>query len=293
MRWYQRLFPYALVSPLLVLVLVFLAFPIAASFVISFFALNLANPQNGVPFVGLANYFNVLGSAQFVPMLGRSAYFTIVSTGLTIALGLGAAVALRAPFPGARFVRSIIILPWAVPAIIAGLLWKTIYDSGYGQLNGILSSFGIIHRYVPWMSDGFTALNFVLITQLWIKLPFAIILFSAALAALPTEVEEAALVDGATPFGSFRYVVLPLLRPMIALVFVLSTAWELFAFDTIYAITGGGPAHDTTVLAYYTWQETFSFLQFGLGAALGWVITLAVVVVGFAYVRALGQETQL
>ena len=80
---------------------------------------------------------------------------------------------------------------------------------------------------------------------------------------------------------------------MIALVLVLSTAWELFAFDTIYAITGGGPAHDTTVLAYYTYQETFSFLKFGLGAALGWVITFVVIFIAVAYVRALGRETEL
>jgi len=291
--WQHAVFPYALVSPLLVLVLVFLAFPIIASFVISFFALDLANPQNGAPFVGLTNYANVLGSAEFVPTLERSAYFTVVSTFLTVVLGLGAALALRAPFHGARFVRSIIIVPWAVPAVIAGLLWKTIYDSGYGQLNGILTSVGLIHQYVPWLSDGFTALNFVLVTQLWIKLPFAIILFTAALAALPTEIEEAALVDGATSVGSFRYVIVPLLRPMIALVLVLSTAWELFAFDTIYAITGGGPAHDTTVLAYYTYQETFSFLKFGLGAALGWVITFVVIFIAVAYVRALGRETEL
>jgi ABC-type sugar transport system permease subunit len=275
------------------LIAVFLAFPIAASFVISFFRMNLDQPGQGTPFVGIQNYIRVVTDREFVPTLGRTAYFALVSTALTIVMGLGFALALKRPFRGSGLVRSLVILPWAVPAVIAGLLWKTIYDTQYGALNGILSSLGLINTYQAWLNDGFTALNLVMVTQLWIKVPFAVILFSAALAAIPEEVLEAARVDGATSIGSFRFVMFPLLRPMVALVLVLSTAWELFAFDTIYAITGGGPANETNVLAYYAYQKTFSFLEFGLGSALGYVITAIVIGLAVLYIRALGRETQL
>ena len=292
-RWRDQAFPYLLVAPLVSLIGIFLAFPIGASFIISFFRLNLDEPQLGTPFVGIQNYLRVLTDPDFLPTLGRTAYFATVSTALTVLVGLGFAIALRRPFRGSGLVRSLVIVPWAVPAVIAGLLWKTIYDTQYGALNGMLSSLGLIQSYQAWLNDGFTALNLVMVTQLWIKVPFAVILFSAALAALPEEVLDAARVDGASAISSFRYVMLPLLRPMIALVLVLSTAWELFAFDTIYAITGGGPGNETSVLAYYAYEKTFSFLQFGLGSALGYVITAIVVGLAILYVRTLGRETQL
>jgi ABC-type sugar transport system permease subunit len=166
-------------------------------------------------------------------------------------------------------------------------MWRWVYNADYGALNGLLFQLGLIDKYIPWLTRPFTSMNLVILADIWHSVPFIALILQAALATLPTEMEEAAAVDGANALQRFFYLRLPLLRPAILVALVIRTVEAFRVFDIIYVITNGGPAFGTVTISYLTYLETFSFSHIGRGSALSFLISLFTLVMAFIYIRIL------
>lgn len=283
---------YFLVAPVVLLIVVFLVFPIISSAFLSLTKFSLTRPEEGIQFVGLRNFITLVGRADFQGSLLRTVYFSAVTTFGGIALGLGFALVLTQRFLGRRFIRPLVIVPWAVPAVINGVVWRFIYSWQVGGLNGVLYSLGIVDNYVAWLADPFRALNLVILADLWKRLPFIVVIFMAALTSIPEELIDSAKIDGADPLHVFRHITLPLLRPTIVVLLVLITAWSMQAFDLVYAVTRGGPGGATRVLPFYTFVTIFECLRYGEGAAIGYFITILITVIGVLYIKLFYREIE-
>jgi len=282
---------YLLILPSLVVIFSIIIWPIFYSVYISFHKLYLVRPGE-FPFVGLENYIKISRSPVFWAAAGRTFYFTGVSVGVSIILGLGIALVLNQDFKGRAFVRGLIILPWALSSVVNGMMWKWIYDGSYGALNGFLLQLGWIDSYKVWLADPRVAMNFVVMAEIWKETPVGVIFILAFLQTIPSSLYEAAKVDGASPWRRFRYITLPLLKPIILLLIVLKSVWAIRdSFDIVYMITRGGPAESTQVVTFYAYLTTFKFLRFGYGAAISYLITLIILVFAVVYMRLVYTET--
>lgn len=273
-----------LLLPVLILVLGVLLYPILNTFWLSFTDLKLSAPKSGV-FVGLKNYIEAFGDTEFRAALGRTLLFAVSTVPVETILGLLVALVLHQKFVGRGFVRGLILLPWALPYVVNGAMWKWIFNANYGALNALLLQSGLIDNYQIWLGNPKTAFLLVTIANIWKETPVAAILIHAALQGIPEELYEAAWVDGAGSFRRFLHITLPILRPVIAVTMVVKTVWALKEFDLIYVITGGGPANATNLATFYTYLTTFKFLNFGYGSALAFIIVIAALVVALFYVR--------
>jgi ABC-type sugar transport system permease subunit len=283
-----------LLAPSLVIILGITLQPILTTLYLSFFkapsGLNL--PKT---FVGFGNYGEMLSDPVFWATIQRTLYFTLVSVGIELVLGLAIAQLVHSHPPGWRFLRVSLIIPWAIPTIVNGSMWRWIYSADFGALNGLLMQLGLIHHYVPWLVSPARAMNLVILADIWHVVPFVALILQAALATLPVELEEAAMMDGAGAWQRFLYVRLPLLRPAILVALIVRTVEAFRVFDIVYIITGGGPAFGTVTISYLTYLQTFSYGKLGNGAALSFLISIFTIAMAFVYIRFLyrpPEETQ-
>lgn len=275
-----------LVVPSLLIIFGVVLQPILTTLYLSFFKTSLGF-WGERDFFGLGNYLNLLTDQLFWSTIGRTLYFTVVSVGLELVLGLAIAQVIHARPPGWRFLRTSLIIPWAVPTIVNGTMWRWIYNADYGALNGLLTQLGLIPAYIPWLTYPRTAMNLVILADIWHSVPFIALILQAALATLPAELEEAAAVDGAGAWQRFWHIRLPLLRSAILVALVIRTVEAFRVFDIIYVITNGGPAFGTVTISFLTYLETFSFGNVGRGSALSFLISLFTMLMAFAYIRLL------
>ncbi|MGE5461792.1 MAG: carbohydrate ABC transporter permease [Syntrophothermus sp.] len=274
----------ALILPSLLIILGISLQPILSTLYLSLFNVNRGINAE-MNFVWLGNYLELLRDPVFWITIRRTLYFTIVSVGLELVLGLAIAQLIHSHPPGWKFLRTSLIIPWAVPTIVNGTMWRWIYNADYGALNGLLMQLGIIKAYIPWLTRPDVAMNLVIIADIWHSVPFIALILQAALATLPTDLEEAAAVDGASAFQRFWLVRLPLLRPAILVALIIRTVEAFRVFDIIYVITNGGPANATMTVSFLTYLETFSFGHVGRGSALSFLISLFTLIMAFIYIR--------
>jgi ABC-type sugar transport system permease subunit len=275
-----------LLLPSLLIILGITLQPILTTFYLSFFKTTLGKITPDI-FVGLGNYINLLLDPLFWQTIQRTLYFTFVSVGLELVLGLAIAQLIHAHPPGWRFLRTSLIIPWAVPTIVNATMWRWIYNADYGALNGLLLNLGIIDKYIPWLTYPKTAMNLVILADIWHSVPFIALILQAALATLPAELEEAAAVDGANALKRFLLIRLPLLRSAILVALVIRTVEAFRVFDIIYVITNGGPAFGTVTVSFLTYLETFSYGNVGRGAAVSFLISAFTLAMAFIYIRLL------
>lgn len=279
----QGLFALALLAPAAVVVFGIVLYPVLRTLVVSFYDVNSPLPGS-YPFVGLENYTRIFHDPQFRSVMGHTLYFTLVSTALELVLGMGIALLLNAPLKVRWLWRSLIILPWALPTIVNGALWRWIYNGQNGALNALLP--GSNHY---WLGKPFLALNMVILADVWKNTSIVAFFLLAGLQTIPPDIREAVRIDGAGTWRTFWSVVLPLLRPSIAVVLILRTIEAFKVFDIIYVMTGGGPASGTQTIAFYTYQQAFSNQLFGYGSALAYLIVIAVGTLAMVYLRLLRQ----
>ncbi len=233
-----------LVIPSLVIMLGITLWPVIWTLILSFF-----NAPTGInqtrTFVGLDNYVSMLRDETFRETIGRTLYFTVVSVGLELGLGLAIAQLIHSRPWGWKFLRIALIIPWAVPTIVNGSMWRWIYSADFGALNGALMALGLIKHYVPWLTMTSMAMNLVIIADVWHTMPFVALVLQAALAGLSEEIDEAAAVDGANAWQRFWQIRVPLLRPAILVALIVRTVDAFRVFDRVYIITAGGPAYST------------------------------------------------
>lgn len=281
-----------LILPSFLVVFALILLPIVRAGWMSLHIIDLKRPALGTPFVGLQNYVEIFQEPYFWASMARTMYFLVVSVALELVLGVAVAVLLNQEFRGRALLRALVLIPWALPITIDAIMWKWILNPTYGALNSLLYQLGIIEEYQLWLSTPWSALNAVIVADIWKVTPLVVLLTLAALQTIPHDVYEAARVDGAGAWRSFWGITIPLLRPALAIILVIRSMDAFRVFDIIYIMTSGGPSDGTKVIAYYTYIEAFSFLRMGRGAALAWIITILVGLMAFVYVRLISRETE-
>jgi ABC-type sugar transport system permease subunit len=279
-------------APSLIVILGVTLWPILTTLVLSFYDAPTGINQTRT-FIGLGNYLNLLKDQTFWETIGRTMYFTVVSVSLELVIGLGIAQLIASRPWGWQFLRFALIIPWAVPTIVNGAMWRWIYSADFGALNGILLQLGLIEHYIPWLTRTDMAMNLIILADLWHVMPFVALILQAALATLPAEMEEAASVDGASAFQRFWFIRLPLLRPAILVALIVRTVDAFRVFDIAYIITSGGPAFKTVTITYLTYLNTFSYGKPGVGAALSFLISIFIIVMAVAYIRFLYRPEEM
>lgn len=288
----ERRLALVLITPAMILTIGLILVPLVTTFVYSVYDANLARLDRAT-FIGLDHFTSWLGNRAFWQSVGRTAYFTVVSVGIEVVLGIAIAMLIeqKRKLFGWRFLRIAILIPWAVPTIVTGAMWRWIYNADYGALNGLLLQLGIIDSYVPWLIDPSRAMNLVILADVWHSVPFVVLIVSAALATLPDELFEAASLDGANAWQRFTRLTLPLLKPALLVVLVIRSVEAFRVFDIIYIITRGGPVNGTLVVSYLTYQRTFSDLRVGEGSALSFLVSAFTLLLAWFYIRLLYTET--
>jgi ABC-type sugar transport system permease subunit len=281
----------AFVAPAALVIVLIVLIPLGRALWMSVFDIRLTRP--GVePFVGLGNYLEQLTSGDFWAATGRALYFTVVSTALEVGFGMGLALLMDQPLRWRWLLRTLIILPWALPTIVNALMWRWIDNAEYGALNALLTQTGMLHSYQPFLSDSDLAMWMVIIADVWKLTPLVAILLLAGLQSIDREIVEVARVDGAGPWQVFRHILLPLVTPVILILLVLRTMEAFKVFDLIWIMTHGGPANSTQTIAIYAYETAYQAFDFGRGAALGYLIALVIMVLAAVYLRLLGRTGQ-
>jgi len=281
-------FAYGAVAPTLAIVIAVVALPLAYSLYLS---LHRTNPiTKRWIFVGLDNYAGMLGNAEFWAALGRTAYFAAFSVIGTTLIGMGMALVLNERFAGRGFLRSVMLVPWAMAPVSVGVLWSFVYAGDYGTLNGLLTDLGLGFLTTPWLGDGFRALNLVALTQVWNQAPLTALLLLAGLQSMPRNLQKAAMLDGAGPVARFFAITLPWLKPNLLFIAIIATINSLMAFDILWIMTRGGPGAATTVFAWLGYLYSFQFLKFGEGAAILYGLTILSFVLAILYFLVLGPR---
>lgn len=276
----EKLTGWILVLPALLLLVLVFAYPIGRAFWLSLFTKNLGTQLQPV-YSGLDNYVRMVFDGRFWQSLGNTTLFTAVSVFLELVLGMGIALVLNQSFRGRGVVRTIAILPWALPTALIALGWAWIFNDQYGVWNDILRRLGLIDTGINWLGEPTLAMLAVIAADVWKTTPFISILLLASLQSIPSDLYEAHAIDGANPWQSFRQITLPLLMPQILIALLFRVAQAFGAFDLIAVMTGGGPAGATEMVSLYVYATVMRYLDFGYGAALV-VVTFLLLVVAVA-----------
>ena len=286
-------FLYTLLAAPIAYLLTAIGFPILYNVAMSFQEVNLGNIADFLrPFIGFDNYTQVLGDASFRKVLVNSLVFVGANVVAQVGIGLLVALFFAQNFPGAAFMRGLLLSSWMLPALVVGALWKWIFATEYGVANFVLRALHIVNAPVHWLSDPAMALTSVTIANVWFGMPFSMILIAAALTSIAQEQYEAASLDGAGALARFWYITLPAIKPALLAVSCLVTIYTMRAFDLIFAMTQGGPLDASNVLPLLSYQFSFQQFQFGIGAAIGAFAFLIVFAVALVYVRTLGKESE-
>ncbi len=272
----------AIIVPTMLLLVVFAYYPAFQSLRFSFLKYNIKQLGN-IRFYGLKNYKNVLTDPVFLFSVVRVLYFMAVATVSVLFIALGMALVLNEKFPGRGILRAAVIIPWAIPPVVNGQLWKWIFNGDYGALNGFLFQLGIIKDYNFWLKQPFIALNFAVFIFVWRYTPFVTILFLGVLQSIPEQLYEAARVDGAGVFMRFYHITLASLRKIGGIAVILTLIASFSVFDGIYALTGFDEATKTPMI--YNYEVTFDMGRFGKGSAMAYLVGIFLMALTFVYIR--------
>lgn len=282
---------YLFVLPAAIFLLSFMVYPIIFNIQMSFRdmrAINLLGP--GAPFVGFQNYTETFADPIFLGAVQNSVVFTIFSLVLQMGIGLALALFYNRPFPGARIMRALYLVAWTIPVVVTGAVFRWLLDGRSGVINWVLDSLGLINGPVYWLTQPDTALAAIIFINVWLGVPFNMVLLLAGLQGIPRELYDAADVDGAGALARFRHVTLPLLRPALLATLMLGLIYTFKVFDLIWATTRGGPVNATEVLPTLAYKQVFEQFAFGQGAAVLNLMFVALFVLSLVYLWLVRRE---
>lgn len=281
----RQLGPYLYLVPAVAYITFTMLYPVYSNVRMSLHQVDIGTFLSGnQPWAGLANYRTLLDDPAFWKAVRLSLTFTAGSIVFQFTIGFLLALLFNQPFPGNNVLRSLLLLGWLMPTVLSGSIFRWMLDGDYGVLNYALTSLGLINENQYWVIDPKTALLGTIIANIWVGIPFNMLLLLAGLQNIPTTLYEAASIDGANGRQRFWSITLPLMRPVALSVVLLGLIYTFKVFDLVYIMTGGGPVDATTVLPIFTYQKTFQFFEFGLGAASATLLLLALLVVAAGYV---------
>lgn len=279
------------VVPALVYMLAFVGYPIVSNIILSLQDVNvrtLLSPDK--PFVGLNNYIEIFKDSVFRTSLWNTLIFTVGSLVFQFIIGFLLALFFSRNFKFAKPIRGLLMMPWMIPITITALIFKFIFGTDVGILNYILNSLGLIGQNIDWLTSPGTAMVALIAANVWIGIPFNMILISTGLTTIPSELYESAAIDGANKTQSFFRITLPLLRPTIESVLILGFIYTFKVFDLVYVMTGGGPVNSTQVLSTYSYKLSFGMFKYSKGAAVANVLFVILLIVSVFYLKYIYTE---
>jgi ABC-type sugar transport system permease subunit len=263
-------------------------FPIVWTFWESLHLHDLRMPWLGRPFVGAANYAEAIADTRFLEAFVHTAGFVAATVTLEIGAGLLLALALDRLAPARGLIRTAVLLPWAIPTVVAALVWRFIFESPAGLASAALVRLGMAPP--RWFADAVAAWIPLVLADVWKTTPFVALLLLAGLQNIDRSLHDAAAIDGAGPWQQFRQITLPLLAPVLLVAFLFRTLDAFRVFDVVYVMTGGGPGTATESIAMYTFTMIMQNLRFGFGSALSVIIFGVAFVFALAAIRLLGDH---
>lgn len=265
---------YALLSPAAAVLTLTSLLPLVVAFVLSFFSYDMLNSPK---FVGVQNYTDMLGDSSFWSAIRHTLYFALVQVPIGTILALSAALLLNQRIAGRNGYRTIVYLPQAASYVVVALIWSFLYDPQVGPIDAALRHLG--GPTVQWLTATHLAMPALIIMSIWRNLGYFMVIYLAGLQGIPRELHEAAAVDGASAIVRFRYVTLPLLKPVTGFILITWFLGALQMFTQAYVMTGGGPVDATTTVVYRMYQEAFLFLHVGRASAIAVLLFVVVAVV--------------
>ena len=279
----ERTLGWLLLMPAAVLLLLIVVYPIADLVYSSLFTIQLAQPWLGEPFSGLDNYLRAGQDERFWHAIWHTVIYTVITVPGALVVGLGLALLANLPFRRKWPVRLALLLPWAMPLVFAGLIFRWFFEYKQGLVNDALVRLGLAP--VAWLTDPALAKAAICMAIIWKTSSFMALMLLAGLQSIPRSLYEAAEVDGATRWQQFVEITLPMLRPAIFVALIFRTITAIQTFDIPYAMTGGGPGDSTETLAMYIHKTTLDFLDFGYGSALATLMFLISMIATSGYLR--------
>lgn len=273
----KRRLAYLYTAPAALWLLLFMGFPIVEILQTSLYHTS----YKGETFVGLKNYRGLVEDDIFLLVLKTTALWTVLGVLANVSAGLAAALLLHRSTMFSELIRGSLILAWATPLVVAAIAWKWMYNGEYGHLNALLLSLQLIDHPVQWLTGASTAFGGALLARLWTAFPFTTFAFLSALQAIPAELYEAAIIDGTSRWQKFRYITLPLIRPVALAVLLISFIWSFNSFVFIYVITGGGPANQTQIVVTEIFRRAFGYFNFGQASSIALLAFLLLVAISF------------
>jgi multiple sugar transport system permease protein len=281
------------VLPVVVYTVVFFLYPLLKNLQLSFQDYGISSVYSGVaPYDGIRNYTHLFADAVFRTAVGNTVVFVVGSLVCQFVIGLALASFFKRSFPLSGVLRSLLLIPWLLPLVVTGTVFRWMLDTSNGVINQLLLSTHLVATPVPWLNSVHTAMVGVLLCNIWIGIPFNMVILYGGLRSIPDNLYEAAALDGAGTWRQFRHITIPLLRPVITVVLTLGLIYTIKVFDIIWVLTKGGPANSTQTVTTYAYQLSFGGLsEFGLGAAAGNLLIAVAIVFSFCYLRSSRAET--
>lgn len=284
---------YLFVLPAFLYMLYFVGYPIVYNLYLSLHNVTQKNLISGNwDFAGLANYVKLLSDDVFVRAIGNTLLYTVACLILQFIIGFLLALFFTQNFSFAKPVRGLLMMPWMIPVTVTALMFKFIFGTDVGILNYFLKALGLISENIDWLTSPGTAMFALIVANVWIGIPFNMILISTGLTTIPTELYESAAMDGAGKVRSFFSITLPLLRPTIESVLILGFIYTFKVFDLVFVMTGGGPVNTTQMLSTYSYKLSFGMYKYSLGSAVANVLFVILMIVGVFYLRATSAEEE-
>jgi multiple sugar transport system permease protein len=278
---------FGFVAPVVLYTVVFFLYPLVKNIDLSFQDYGISSVYSGIaPYNGLANYQRLFTDPVFHTALLNTVVFVGGSLFFQFLIGFALAMFFARSFPLGGVLRSLLLIPWLLPLVVTGTVFRWMLDTSNGVLNQVLMATHLVSTPVAWLNSVSTAMIGVLLCNIWVGIPFNMVILHGGLKSIPDNLYEAAALDGAGTWRQFRHITVPMLRPVITVVLTLGLIYTLKVFDVIWVLTKGGPANATQTITTYGYQLSFGGLsEFGLGAAAGNVLIVVAVVFGFFYIR--------
>jgi len=279
------------VLPAFIYMLVFVGYPIIRNIILSFQDVTAANLVRGDKiFVGFSNYIEIFKDAVFRKSLANTLVFTVGCLVIQFIIGFALALLFNKKFTIAKPVRGILLVPWMMPITVTALIFKLLFATDIGVLNYILRSLHLITSNIEWLTTPGTAMAALICANVWIGIPFNMILISTGLTTIPQDMYESASIDGATGIQAFFKITLPLLRPTIESVLILGFIYTFKVYDLVYVMTKGGPVNSTHMLSTYSYKLSFEMFKYSKGSAVANILLVILMIVGIFYLKASQEE---
>jgi len=274
------------VLPALLYMLIFVGYPIVCNFILSFQDITVKTINSAVkPFIGLDNYVKLFQDSVLKTSVWNTLLFTVLSLIFQFAVGFLLALFFTKKFSFSKPVRGLMMMPWMIPVTITALMFKFMFGSNVGIINQALQALHLIASPIDWLTSPHSAMFALVFTNIWIGIPFNMILLSAGLTLIPRELYESASIDGANKIQTFFSITLPLLKPTIEAVLILGFIYTFKVFDLVYVMTNGGPVNSTHLLSTYSYKLSFSLFKYSQGATAANILFVILFCVSLIYLK--------